>query len=87
MDLVKMEPESSFDVTNGIDPTESCIASALAGQCSGSLVNVNKLTSYLNAISGKSVSSDDGNSAMEKVIIKSRMRIPFWKAEEVFIRF
>ena len=84
MDLVKKEPESSSDVINGVDPTETCIATALEGQCSGPLVNVNKLTSYLNTISGRPVSADDGNSAMERAIIKSRMRIPFWKAEEVF---
>ena len=84
MDLVKKEPESSSDAINGVDPTETCIASTLEGQCSGPLVNVNKLTSYLNTISGRPVSADDGNSAMERAIIKSRMRIPFWKAEEVF---
>jgi len=85
VDIVKKEPESTTTTfTNGVDPVESCVAAAAAdGHCRGPLHNLNKLTSYLNAVTGFPVSTDDGSSAMERAIIKSRLRIPFWKADEV----
>ena len=86
VDIVKREPESTTTTTissNGVDPVDSCVAAATDGRCRGPLHNVNKLTSYLNAVTGYPVSTDDGSSAMERAIIKSRLRIPFWKADEV----
>ena len=83
-DVIKREPETTRTTfTNGVDPMESCIAVAAGGSCKGPLHNLNKLTSYLNTLTGLPVSTDDGSSAMERAIIKSRMRIPFWKADEV----
>ena len=84
VDVVKKEPDTGTDVTfNGIVPTEACIASGMEGHCAGPLLNVNKLTAFRNAITGQQVATDDGSSAMERAIIKSRIRIPFWKADEV----
>jgi len=83
LDIVKKEPDSSDVIFNGVDPTETCIASGMGGHCVGPLLNVNKLTAFRNAITGQQVATDDGSSAMERAIIKSRMRIPFWKADEV----
>jgi hypothetical protein len=81
VDVVKKEPE--WTLSNSVDPAESCVAAATGGACNGRLHNLNKLTSYLNTLTGLPVSTDDGSSAMERAIIKSRMRIPFWKADEV----
>ena len=77
-------------------PVESCVAACMSGHCSGPLVKLNELTSTLNTITGRpftslpmislgpNVSPVDRNSAMEKVIIKSRIGLPFWdEANEV----
>jgi hypothetical protein len=41
------------------------------------------MTTYLNPVTGEPVVADDGSSAMERAVIKSRMRMPFWNADEV----
>ena len=72
----------------GVDPTLPCIAATHNGYtsgCSGELVNLNKLSSYLDLIS-RNVARDNGRAAMERAIIKSRLRVPFWQADEVKFR-
>ena len=65
------------------EDVRSCIAiSHGSGCCSGELHSINKLNSYLDLLTRK-VSGDNGKAAMERAIIKSRLRIPFWKADEV----
>ena len=69
----------------GVDPSLPCIAATHSGYtsgCSGDLVNLNKLSSYLDLIS-RNVARDNGRAAMERAIIKSRLRVPFWQADEV----
>ena len=69
----------------GVDPTLPCVAATHSGYtsgCSGALVNLNKLSSYLDLIS-RNVARDNGRAAMERAIIKSRLRVPFWQADEV----
>ncbi len=76
--VVRDEPEDE-----GVDPTMACIAAAHGNAgCSGELLNLNKLTSYLELVS-RNVARDSGKAAMERAIIKSRLRIPFWQADEV----
>ncbi len=83
LEIIKTEPDTNEAAVNGVDPIEACVAAAIGGSCRGPLLNLNKLTSYLNTTTGQPVATDDGTSAMERAIIKSRMRIPFWKADEV----
>ncbi len=83
LEIIKTEPDTNEAAVNGVDPIEACVAAAMGGSCRGPLLNLNKLTSYLNTTTGQAVPTDDGTSAMERAIIKSRMRIPFWKADEV----
>ena len=96
--IVKCEPPpqakfngdeaSAADTTEdggGVDPTLPCVAAAhngYAARCAGELVNLNKLSSYLDLIS-RNVARDNGRAAMERAIIKSRLRVPFWQADEV----
>ena len=96
--IVKCEPpppqakangaEIAADTTEdggGVDPTLPCVAAAhngYAARCAGELVNLNKLSSYLDLIS-RNVARDNGRAAMERAIIKSRLRVPFWQADEV----
>jgi hypothetical protein len=66
-----------------VDPTLACIAAAHGNAgCTGNLLNLNKLTSYLDLVT-RNVTRDSGKAAMERAIIKSRLRIPFWQADEV----
>jgi hypothetical protein len=52
------------------------------GGCNGLLVSVSKLTGILNATTGKSgPGSGDRNSAPERVLILSRLGLPFWNEE------
>ena len=70
---------------DGVDPSLPCIAATHDGYtsgCSGELANLNKLSSYLDLIS-RNVARDNGRAAMERAIIKSRLRVPFWQADEV----
>ena len=74
--LEQPEVDSSMSTNAAV-----CIANANGTSlCRGELLNLNKLTCYLDLISRKVV-KDDGASAMERAIIKSRLKIPFWSAE------
>ena len=69
--------------SSAADELPVCIANPDgASMCRGDMLNLNKLTCYLDLITRKVV-KDDGASAMERAIIKSRMKIPFWSADEV----
>merc|ERR1719422_1767427 len=64
------------------DPTTSCCASSSTeGPCSQELVDVNSLTQMLDLVTMEPKLAGELTAA-EKYIIKSRLRIPFWKAEE-----
>ena len=82
---IKIEP---VEATKADSTVVSCIANANgASICRGEMLNLNKLTCYLDLITRKVV-RDDGSSAMERAIIKSRLKIPFWSADEVrFLTF
>jgi len=68
--------------SSAADELPVCIANPDgASMCRGDMLNLNKLTCYLDLITRKVV-KDDGASAMERAIIKSRMKIPFWSADE-----
>lgn len=76
---IKIEP---VEATKADSTVVSCIANANgASICRGEMLNLNKLTCYLDLITRKVV-RDDGSSAMERAIIKSRLKIPFWSADE-----
>merc|ERR1719210_1101528 len=65
-----------------MDPTTSCCASSSTeGPCSQELVDVNSLTQMLDLVTMEPKLAGELTAA-EKYIIKSRLRIPFWKAEE-----
>ena len=65
--------------------TQVCIANANGTSlCRGEVHNLNKLTSYLDLIT-RQIVMDDGTSAMERAIIKSRLKIPFWSADNEVI--
>ncbi len=69
----------------GVDPSVNCIAAAHnSTKCRGELLNLDKMTSNLDLVT-KEVTAvqDSGEAATEKAIIKSRLRIPFWKLDEV----
>ena len=77
---IKIEP---VEATKADSTVVSCIANANgASICRGEMLNLNKLTCYLDLITRKVV-RDDGSSAMERAIIKSRLKIPFWSADDV----
>lgn len=79
---IKSEP---VDNCHMADSTQQpvCIANTNgASICRGDMTNLNKLTCFLDLVSRK-VSNDNGSSAMERAIIKSRLKIPFWSADEV----
>jgi len=84
--IIKVEPQQpeveSFCKQTADSSTPICIANANgASLCRGEVLNLNKLTCYLDLITRKVV-KDDGASAMERAIIKSRLKIPFWSADE-----
>ena len=87
MDSIASSGDSSIKIesieANADSTVLSCIANANgASICRGEMLNLNKLTCYLDLITRKVV-KDDGSSAMERAIIKSRLKIPFWSADEV----
>ena len=91
--IIKVEPtyteavQESFCKQTADSSTPICIANSNgASLCRGEVLNLNKLTCYLDLITRKVV-KDDGESAMERAIIKSRLKIPFWSADEVMIIF
>merc|ERR1719210_3124693 len=64
------------------DPTTTCCASSSTeGACSQELVDVNSLTQMLDLVTMEPKLAGELTAA-EKYIIKSRLRIEFWKAEE-----
>jgi len=64
------------------DPTTSCCASSsTVGACSQELVDVNSLTQMLDLVTMEPKLAGELTAA-EKYIIKSRLRVEFWKAEE-----
>jgi len=86
--IIKVEPtyteavQESFCKQTADSSTPICIANSNgASLCRGEVLNLNKLTCYLDLITRKVV-KDDGESAMERAIIKSRLKIPFWSADE-----
>lgn len=77
-----------------MEPTPICIAAAHAQSpprvvvtspgCRGDLLNLTKMTSYLDLMTMKpAAKGQSGGAAMERAVIKSRLGIPFWKADEV----
>ena len=81
----KQNNAESFCKQTADSSTPICIANANgASLCRGEVLNLNKLTCYLDLITRKVV-KDDGASAMERAIIKSRLKIPFWSADEVIL--
>ena len=61
-----------------------CIAADVSGvACFGDLVDVGDLNSMINTVSGKPCQMNSGSVAPEKVVILSRLAIPFWKDGEV----
>ena len=75
--MVKLEqPEVDSSTMTVLNPV--CIANPDGTSlCRGDMLNLNKLTSYLDLVT-RQVVKDDGSSAMERAIIKSRMKIPYW---------
>ncbi len=68
-------------------PPPSCIAAAkCSSPCRGEFYNLSKLTSYLDLVTKRPTGDDSGGAAMERAIIKSRLRVHFWKADEVKCR-
>ena len=78
-----LKPEVDSSTTMTVLNNPVCIANPDGTSlCRGDMLNLNKLTSYLDMITRKIV-GDDGASAMERAIIKSRMKIPFWTSDDV----
>jgi len=76
--LLKHESEN----LDGVDPTLTCIAKHSSDiACTQELQDLNSLSQILDLISMKP-SSADRTSAAEKAIIKSRLGIEFWKADD-----
>ena len=50
--------------------------------CSGDLISLNKLNGYIDLATRAQGEREDGGSATEKSIIKSRLKMPFWVADE-----
>ena len=62
-----------------------CIAADVSGvACFGDLVDVGDLKSMINTVTGKPSQMNSGSVASEKVVILSRLGIPFWKDAEVW---
>lgn len=83
---VKCEPEIQIVECEGpgVDPTVNCVAAGLPSECGGKeLLNLNKLTTYIDLVSRQPATDHNGGAAAERAIIKSRLRVPFWKADEV----
>ena len=64
----------------------ACIACSQGG-CGGDLISLNKLNGYVDLASRLGGTRDEPGSAVEKAIIKSRLKIPFWIADEVRVFF
>lgn len=86
LNLVKNSTEIKVESPPEVDSsTPVCIANANgASLCRGEMLNLHKMTAYLDLVTRKVV-KDDGASAMERAIIKSRLKIPFWSADEVIL--
>ncbi|XP_059095301.1 uncharacterized protein LOC131890048 [Tigriopus californicus] len=66
----------------GVDPTQVCVAAGHdPGQCRGEIINLNRLTTHLDLVTLKP-SQNLGSAAMERAILRSRLKIPFFKADE-----
>ena len=63
----------------------ACVASRDFDGCKGDLISLSKLNSYVDLATRGAGDRDDGGSATEKAIIKSRLKIPFWVADEVLV--
>ena len=83
LSIVEMEEQVEVKVeAQERDPTTSCCAvSSTEGPCSQELVDVNSLTQMLDLVTMEPKLAGELTAA-EKYIIKSRLRIEFWKAEE-----
>merc|ERR550517_763924 len=85
LSIVEMADDQQVEVkeeTMERDPTTSCCASSSTeGACSQKLVDVNSLTQMLDLVTMEPKLAGELTAA-EKYIIKSRLRIEFWKAEE-----
>ena len=84
--VIKCEPEVQILDSQdeiGVDPTSECIAfSHLNSSCAGEKLDLNKLNGYLD-LNNLNPTTAITNSAMERAILKSRLGIPFWQADEV----
>ncbi len=65
--------------------TGGVAASVGVHRCEGSLVNVNELKTLLKPITVKSGQGKSGPVTPERVIILSRLGLPFWDGSEVSI--
>lgn len=82
LEQTEVEPRPEVDSSTMTVLNKICIANPDGTSlCRGDMLNLNKLTSYLDMITRKVV-GDDGASAMERAIIKSRMKIPFWTSDD-----
>lgn len=81
--ILKHESELTVSENlDGVDPTVTCIAKHSSDiPCTQELQDLNSLSQILDLISMKP-SSADRTSAAEKAIIKSRLGIEFWKADD-----
>lgn len=77
--------EQYCDQEIGVDPTSVCVAAGHdPGQCRGEVINLNRLTTHLDLVTLKP-SQNLGSAAMERAILRSRLKIPFFKADEVSV--
>jgi len=85
LSLVSMEDVEQVRVKQEAtekDPTTTCCAaSSNLGPCSQELIDLNSLTQMLDLVTMEPKLAGELTAA-EKYIIKSRLRIEFWKAEE-----
>jgi len=84
MNIVEMEENKvkvKQEQEDVVDPTTTCCANEAEGCCSQDLVDLNSLTQILDLVSMEPRVAGELTAA-EKYIIKSRLKIEFWRAEE-----
>ena len=85
---VTMELAPSAAATASIPGRNSaCVASKEFDGCSGDLISLNKLNGCVDLANRMAGDREDGGSATEKAIIKSRLKIPFWVADDQVLGF
>jgi len=90
--VVKCEPDIQLvechhppeEVRGGVEPAEICVAGGHgAGRCGGQKCDLSKLTALLDPVTGVAAPNGGEGATMERALIKSRLKIPFWKADDV----